>query len=130
MSWGRGRQSRQREAAGGGESGTIPLKCEAHHLWLPISERELELPSSWPGPSRTLLPCPIHPATAPPPAPPYFVACFWALAFSAPSAWNALLFSVRVGPASRGFARPPQHRSLITLCPVALFILFFLTIYR
>lgn len=69
MSWGRGRQ---REAAGGGKSGTIPLKCEAHHLWLPISERELELPSSWPGPSRTLLPCPIHPATAPPPAPPYF----------------------------------------------------------
>lgn len=129
MSWGRGRQSRQREAAGGGESGTIPLKCEAHHLWLPISERELELPS-WPGPSRTLLPCPIHPATAPPPAPPYFVAGFWALAFSAPSAWNALLFSVRVGPASRGFARPPQHRSLITLCPVTLFILFFLTIYR
>lgn len=41
MSWGRGRQSRQREAAGGGESGTIPLKCEAHHLWLPVSEREL-----------------------------------------------------------------------------------------
>ena len=77
----------------------VPVKCKAHHMWLP-SHSESKLTSrSAPLQNSASLP---HSFCHSPTGPSVFQTCLQALALSVPCAWNALPLSVCIGPRFRG----------------------------